>query len=244
MGIRNFVQGASIPCKDLLFTHKQTVIPHVIVCHVLVWYKKEVYSFLCRVIYPNKRDYTYSPFGQVRLNRSRLDFFVISSNLISNISDCIIADSVSCKLFDHKPVCLKLNQPTSLTKPTCRLINLFLESELLSLSVEIAVRRVHLYSLRCDNANQNNIMLKDRELAKIRDALTTYRNLTTILGNIASQGGDALANLNVAAMEQDVRTKLEDMSPLTIFEQANKNCNDADFFIALTNEVRNAGART
>jgi hypothetical protein len=87
-------------------------------------------------------------------------------------------------------------------------------------------------------------MLKDRELARIRDALTSYRNLTTILGYITSQGGDALTNLNVAAMQQDVRTKLDDMSPLTIFEQANKNCNDADFFIALTNEVRNAGART
>jgi hypothetical protein len=29
-----------------------------------------------RALYPNKRDYTYSPFGDTRLNRSRLDFFV------------------------------------------------------------------------------------------------------------------------------------------------------------------------
>jgi exonuclease III len=197
-----------------------------------------------RVIYPNQRDYTYSPFGNVRLNRSRLDFFVISSNLVGNISDCRIADSVSCKLFDHKPVCLKLSQLAARTKPSCRLNNPFLENELLSLSVEIAVRRVHLYSLRCDNANQNNTMLRDHELAMIRDALTSYKNLTITLGNIASQGGDVISNLNVAAMQQDVRTKLDDMSPLTIFEQANKNCNVAEFFVALTDEVRNTGART
>jgi hypothetical protein len=28
-----------------------------------------------RVLYPNKKDYTYSPFGDTRKNRSRLDFF-------------------------------------------------------------------------------------------------------------------------------------------------------------------------
>jgi exonuclease III len=197
-----------------------------------------------RVLNPDKRDFTYSPFGNVRLNRSRLDFFVISSNLIANISECTIADSVSCKLFDHKPVCLKLNQTISLTKPSCRLNNRFLENEVLGISVEIAVRRVHLYSLRCDNANQNNVTLRDRELVQINDILVSYRNLTTILGSIATQGGDATANLNVAAVQQDICTKLDDMSPLTVLEQANKNCTDVEFFVALTNEVRNAGART
>jgi exonuclease III len=142
-----------------------------------------------RVLYPNKRDYTYSPFGNVRLNRSRLDFFVISSCLVGNISECCIADSVSCKLFDHKPVCLKLNKPVAKTSSSCRLNNLFLDNELLSLSVEIAVRRVHLYSLRCYNANRNNTMLRERELAMIRDALTAYKNMTVTLCSIASRGG-------------------------------------------------------
>ncbi len=53
-----------------------------------------------------------------------------------------------------------------------------------------------------------------------------------------------MTSLLVAAAQQDVRAKLEDMSPLITLEQSNKNCSFADFFIALTNEVRDAGART
>jgi hypothetical protein len=103
--------------------------------------------------------------------------------------ECCIADSVSCKLFDHKPVCLKLNKPVDKTSSSCRLNNLFLDNEQLSLSVEIAVRRVHLYSLKCANDNRNNIMLRDRELAMIRDALTSYKNMTITMCSVASRGG-------------------------------------------------------
>jgi exonuclease III len=191
-----------------------------------------------RILNPDKRDYTYSPFGNVRLNRSRLDFFIISSNLIGYISGCSIADSVSCKLFDHKPVCLQLNQALPQTKSPCRLNNRFLDNKMLEISIEIAVRRVHLYSLECNNDNQNNVMLKERELAQINDILASYRNLTTILGNVAKQGGDSAGDINVAASQQDIRNKLDDMSSLTDLELANKNCTDVEFFVALTNEVR------
>ncbi len=56
-----------------------------------------------RALYPLKRDYTYVPFGNVRLNRSRLiDFFVISRNNVNEVSDCIIDCTVSCKLLTIK----------------------------------------------------------------------------------------------------------------------------------------------
>jgi exonuclease III len=197
-----------------------------------------------RVLYPNKRDYTYSPFGNVRLNRSRLDFFVISNSLVGNISECCIADSVSCKLFDHKPVCLKLNKPTCKISTSCRLSNLFLDNELLSMSVEIAVRRAHLFSLKCDNYNRHNILLRERELGMIRDALTSYKNLTSTMCSTASRGGDLASDLNIAAMKQDVRVKLNDLSPIATLEQENKNCNASEFFVALTDEVRVASSRT
>ncbi len=59
-----------------------------------------------RALYPIRKEFTYSPFGHVRLNRSRLDFFVVSETLIPNIGDCVIASSTKCKLFDHKQVSL------------------------------------------------------------------------------------------------------------------------------------------
>jgi exonuclease III len=38
-----------------------------------------------RALYPIRKEFTYSPFGHVRLNRSSLDFFVVSETLIPNI---------------------------------------------------------------------------------------------------------------------------------------------------------------
>jgi hypothetical protein len=55
-------------------------------------------------VYPNKKDYTYTPFGDLSKNRSRLDFFIISENLIPFIGHCSISPSVLCSQFDHKNV--------------------------------------------------------------------------------------------------------------------------------------------
>ena len=52
-----------------------------------------------RVIYPTKRDYTYTPFGTIRLNRSRLDFFVISESLAASLHDCYISSTNTCNLL-------------------------------------------------------------------------------------------------------------------------------------------------
>jgi exonuclease III len=62
-----------------------------------------------RILYPEKHDFTYSPFGNVRLNRSRLDFYIISASLVPSLNDCVIATVPRCKLFDHKNVTLFLH---------------------------------------------------------------------------------------------------------------------------------------
>jgi hypothetical protein len=101
-----------------------------------------------RVLYPLRRDFTYMPFGTVRLNRSRLDFFVMSSNLIPVLSDCKIASTVSGKMFDHKQVSLLLyNVPCTASKKPSILNNSFLNDAALICAVEIAARKTHLTSL-------------------------------------------------------------------------------------------------
>jgi exonuclease III len=71
-----------------------------------------------RILYPEKRDFTYSPFGNVRLNRSRLDFYIISASLVPSLNDCVIAAVPRCKLFDHKNVTLFLHLQNPKKKKT------------------------------------------------------------------------------------------------------------------------------
>ena len=63
-----------------------------------------------RALNPVRRDYTYCPFGTVRGNRSRIDFFLISNTLIPHVSSCEIAPCPQNKLFDHKAVILSFTK--------------------------------------------------------------------------------------------------------------------------------------
>jgi hypothetical protein len=60
-----------------------------------------------RFLYPDRKKFTYRPFGRVRRNRSRLDFFVMSKGLLSLKFDCFIPEATLGTFFDHKHVNLK-----------------------------------------------------------------------------------------------------------------------------------------
>ncbi len=47
-----------------------------------------------------------------------------------------------------------------------------------------------------------------------------------------------------AGIEGDLRAKLDAMTPISELEQLSKKCNDTEFFAALTEEIRLAGAKT
>jgi exonuclease III len=61
-----------------------------------------------RIKHPDSREFTYAPFSTVRKNRSRLDFFLISQNLIRSICDSKILLGTQCRLFDHSAITLHL----------------------------------------------------------------------------------------------------------------------------------------
>jgi exonuclease III len=58
-----------------------------------------------RALFPDGRDYTYVP-RSGSLNRSRIDFFIISDSLLNMVEDCSIKPGLLTKLFDHKSVML------------------------------------------------------------------------------------------------------------------------------------------
>jgi hypothetical protein len=70
-----------------------------------------------RILYGDKADFTYVPFGN-KHNRSRIDFFAMSDDLIPFIDRCG-SSSVYCKkFFDHKPVLLHIGKERKATTPT------------------------------------------------------------------------------------------------------------------------------
>jgi exonuclease III len=63
-----------------------------------------------RLLHYRTRDYTYVPRGDKK-NRSRLDFFLVSDNLLAICNRCTIyiSPSLDTSLFDHKSIKLEFN---------------------------------------------------------------------------------------------------------------------------------------
>ena len=66
-----------------------------------------------RHLSPNLTDFSYQPYGTVRNNRSRIDFFLVSQELAGKIRKATILNNFSKKSFDHRPVFLQLGKQKS-----------------------------------------------------------------------------------------------------------------------------------
>jgi exonuclease III len=54
-----------------------------------------------RALHPDVKEFTYHPSGNLRKNRSRIDFFLVSSILYNQLQPCSIAQGFCRKSFDH-----------------------------------------------------------------------------------------------------------------------------------------------
>ena len=61
-----------------------------------------------RYLNPTLTDFSYFPYGTVRKNRSRIDFFLVTESLASCIKSCDIAHGICKRYFDHKSIKLQL----------------------------------------------------------------------------------------------------------------------------------------
>ena len=69
-----------------------------------------------RVLYPNKLDYTYIPTTLHHTNRSRLDFFCVSTAFIKDIQNCTIDNALASTVFDHKGILLNFRRKKNYRK--------------------------------------------------------------------------------------------------------------------------------
>jgi exonuclease III len=75
-----------------------------------------------RILNPNAREFTYVPNAAANINRSRIDFFLISSSLAVQKYATGISHGLVSKSFDHNRITLEfgLKKPKTLTKSMIR----------------------------------------------------------------------------------------------------------------------------
>jgi exonuclease III len=114
-----------------------------------------------RILYPDRKCYSYVPFGNARKNKSRLDFFIISTSLLGGVVDCGIFPGMLSSQFDQKPIFLHFNSKNF--KKDKSLKNWFLDEEEVKISTELATLQVYIRTID----RTENPILHDRLITAV-----------------------------------------------------------------------------
>jgi hypothetical protein len=134
-----------------------------------------------RTLNPTAREYTYVPNAAMNINRSRIDFFMISERLAVQKFKAAISSGLISKSFDHKKISLEfgIKTPKNFNKINDALIN--------TVEMEVVVRTtvyesylVHTDGNAFPGFRKNELLI---EIGRINNNLRNYFSLKMAGGN-------------------------------------------------------------
>jgi exonuclease III len=185
-----------------------------------------------RILHGDKIQYSYSPFGSVRSNRSRIDFFIVSSGLLCTVNQCSILECKLGKGFDNFPISLGIGNNVQSRKEK-KLTSLNLEDTLLKNCVTLSAMQVYSAAI-CPNTHLEVLgHLRDsinRLTANIRECCVLRKEIALSNPSFELQ---SLLNRKYTEFEQIV-DNLPNFETLNGF---NMSCDNKTLFRALTERI-------
>jgi exonuclease III len=111
-----------------------------------------------RIANGNDTDFSHVPFGNKK-NRSRIDFFLISSSLCGNIEKCTISGWHNKKLFDHKPILLAIGKGKKRGRSSIN--NRILEHPLFLLTFLLSLYECYIENLSLGTFGCYDVLIRD-----------------------------------------------------------------------------------
>ena len=171
-----------------------------------------------RALYPNKKEYTFIPSARNNVNRSRLDFFLITNSLFDAKTECTVPHNLTSVLFDHKPVKLQFCKKRIYRKEVIK--DVILKNIDLPQQVRFAVYECYLVHRDPDptihgHENPNLVQQCLDNLGQIDRLLRDIQNREILL---IEGGSDPDNDVTLAAWRADVNLRFDEMPPLEFFE--------------------------
>jgi len=188
-----------------------------------------------RVFYPENKEFTYHPFGTIRQNRSRLDFFYVSSDLINFINKVEIGQSMTTRHFDHRPVKLQFMEKKPQTSRGI-LKNLHLNDKIIEFSTILAAYEVNYFSIEVRNAPARTRQIR----AELNRVIPVMKNLISEAIGIRMKNPDpdGLLAMQYAGKITEMEILISEAPGFEELDIQQKNCTECVFFEALTNRIK------
>ncbi len=189
-----------------------------------------------RQLHPEKLEFTYVPFDENATNRSRLDFFLISDNLMSRCINCRVPSSLSTLLFDHKQVHLIFRRDNPHKK---QIINdMILKDTDLDGVVRVTVLETYInHAVPSDTMSDLDI---ERYRILIGHILSNFRLLTNCKLTLAVRGHDAEVVNRCANLRGQINDLFEMLPTLAVLENSNLSCSRDAFLEILIMAIKNS----
>ena len=183
-----------------------------------------------RTFYPTRKEYTFIPSAVGLVNRSRLDFFIISENVLLQTSSCNIPHSLTSTVFDHKPVFLSTKRKKIILKQ--QINDVILNDPDLQFNVTASVFECYLQHATVNDqfhdARKNELLIR---VGRIFQHLNRLNIL--IEDSIGANDNNNLLDIEIEAVRSEIREEFDLMPVLQFFEQLDLDCNRSTFFETL-----------
>jgi exonuclease III len=189
-----------------------------------------------RYFFPNRKDFTYIPNAAENVNRSRLDYFLVSKNLSKNLSDTGIITEKLSKLFDHKTAFLDLGSKFKKVDRN-RISDSILKNNIVELVVSITVKECYLNNADHNAVPRYTINTLKSEIGRILTRLAFATDLefsATKNNNLNDETKEHISNLIMGAEEI-----AETLPDLVFFENLPLSVTPDFFFEGLVLSVKN-----
>lgn len=179
------------------------------------------------------REYTYVPRAGTR-NRSRIDFFLISENLITLCNKCSISPSLDTSLFDHKSIKLEFDRQNNYSK---HFINpsIFKHARF---NAVVATAAVETYLQHAD-PDQPGLDLP-HGLAHLGEIINTIKNANEVEFEIAFSGTTQLLEHTLSGLNTELELLIQDLPDPELLNDIRLTCNADVFLEVLMGNIRNA----
>ena len=188
-----------------------------------------------RCLYPNRKDFTYVPAVREYSNRSRLDYFLISENIINKVQDCKISSSLLNSCFDHKMVYLNFGKKIGPLKNK-QIRSSFINDIMLGYSVKTAACECYIQHSVLDanftEAQKNTILLNIGAIFALIDDINNTKS------NYIGRNTTELEILSLEGKISNLSELVEDLPDTAFLESLALSSNPEFFFEALCCSMR------
>jgi Reverse transcriptase (RNA-dependent DNA polymerase) len=187
-----------------------------------------------RAIHHDRRDFTYIPRTK-KTNRSRIDFFIVSDNLLRLINSCSISSALETTLFDHKSIFLTFRKPTKSK-------NNFIDPMIFKhdrFDAVVATAAVETFLQHADpelvDPEQTQVSLR-----LIGEIINKIMQANELEFEIAFEGEIRGRDLILAGINTEINMLIEDLPDPVTLDTLSLTCNADTFMEILMNNIRNA----